>query len=213
MPLVLALFATQAHCQTVINGSFEDSTGMIYNPSAIGNHYAGVTPGWDWTPSASTPAAAGVNHIHKDYNMAPTGVTGDYFLEGGNAGSLGILSQDILGFTPGQGYILYFDWGNRQDANPLRNAYNFIVSIGGESFSRSGVTDGGIINMTPASITFIAGPSGMETLAVEFLDPGDGNNSATIGTFDNFSLATVPEPSASAMLVIGLILLLKRRQR
>lgn len=212
---LMLLPAFSASAQTVLNGSFEDQSGMTFVTDFRGDFYDGASPGWVWTADAANPTANGVNHIHRDFTGSPISVTGDYFLEAGNANALGVLSQDISGFTPGTGYILSFDWGNREDTDPNRYAYNFSVSIGGETFSRSGPTGGGVINFTTEELLFKAS-STVETLSITFADPGDGLNSATIGALDNFSLAAapVPEPGTAAFLgIAGAALFLRRRRR
>ncbi len=210
--LLLASLPTLASAQTVVNGSFEDGSGMTFSSGTRGDFYSGTPAGWTFSPDPTKAGSSVVNLIKSDYILSPAGVTGDYYLEAGNARHAGTLSQVVSGFKLGQSYRLSFDWGNREDSNSLRNAYDFDITIAGQSFSRKGDASEGITNMSAASIFFKA-TSISETISIVMNDPSDGNNSATMGAFDDFQITQVPEPSSTALLGLGALGLMLRRNR
>lgn len=182
---------------TVVNGGFEDTTGM----TPAGNFYQGSIPGWTFsgvTAEIATTTAHG----------APAGVTGNNFLEAfvTDPNGLGTLSQTVSGMTIGQDYQLTFDWGNRADLGDDQN-YEFEVSIAGQTFSQFGTDP---VDMTGASIPFTA-TSNSETIAITFYYPG--SFSYTDGAFDNFAINQVPEPSSTALIGLGGLAILLRRRR
>lgn len=183
---------------TVINGGFEDTTGM----TPVGNFYQGSTiPGWSFsgfTAEIATISAFGT----------PTGVTGTNYLEvfRTDPNGLGTLSQTVSGMTVGQDYELTFDWGNRAHIGGDQN-YEFDVSIAGQSFSQFGTDP---VDMTSETIPFTA-TSTSETIGITFYFPS--SFSETDGAFDNFAINQVPEPSSTVLIGIGgLALILKRRR-
>ncbi|MFK7911689.1 MAG: PEP-CTERM sorting domain-containing protein [Akkermansiaceae bacterium] len=184
---------------TVINGGFEDITGMTPN----GDFYQGGTiPGWSFsgiTAEVATTSAFGT----------PAGVTGNNYLEVfvTDPNGLGTLSQTVSGMTIGQDYKLTFDWGNRADLGADQN-YEFDVSIAGQTFSQFGTDP---VDMTSAMIPFTASNTS-ETIGITFYFPG--SFSYTDGAFDNFAINQVPEPSSTALIGLsGLGLIFRRRRQ
>ncbi len=182
---------------TVINGGFEDTTGMTQN----GEFFTGSIPGWTFsgiTAEIATTAAYG----------SPAGVTGNNHLEAfvTDPGHLGTLSQSIAGFNVGQDYILTFDWGNREDLGQDYD-FEFDVAISGQTFSQYGTTP---LDMSSAQIEFTAANT-TETIDITFHYPG--NYSYTDGALDNFAVSTVPEPSSTALIgIAGMAMILRRRK-
>ncbi|MEM7476845.1 MAG: PEP-CTERM sorting domain-containing protein [Planctomycetota bacterium] len=192
LPAVLLAFASMGsllQADTIVNGSFEDTSGLV---TTLSPHVlAGVPHGWtssqDWQITSTSLV---------------TGGDGSFFLEWGNPGTgdghvynntfpLSI-SQSITGLTPGTEYALSFYLGARSGTG----AYSVEVDFGSSTFSASGSATEAlterILLHTPTSAT--------ETLTIT-------QNSGGLGAaFDNFTLSStaVPEPSSIALFSVCL---------
>lgn len=204
--------AGMSHGATILNGSFEDGIST--------SSFVSVIPsGWNYTDNSGggSPGSGQVHVVNKSYttpqtpvNYYPGNVDGNYFMEGTLPGSYGVLWQDVAGLTPGQEYRVDFLWGNRWQSDgvtsPTQNTFDFEISMGGSTFAASGDTGTGL---QPGYITFIAGPSGTERLAIDMKATATYSN----GAFDNFVLNPVPEPSGMLMAGLAGMLAVMRRRR
>lgn len=229
-PVVLAAallaFSPIVNAQTIINGSFEDTSGMTGSIN-----FMGVPIGWTYTDASgfTAPHIPTVQAINKDWSSSATTITsayypenvdGNYYMEGTGKlsspyddtddWSQGTLWQDVSGLTVGQEYRLDFLWGNRWHMNDWSDpvsyaAYDFTISMGGEEFSRNG--DEGI-GLLADHIIFIASDT-TERLSIEMKH----TQSQTNGAFDNFVLSPTPEPSGALLVALtGALALLRRRR-
>ena len=187
----LSAFAYPAAAAPIIvNGSFEDTTGLTDNI----DFFDGVPIGWSFTGNI-------VQLLTSSITDAPSGIDGDLYLEindSGEPGPFGTLSQSVTGLTVGQEYEVAFLWGNR--GSFPNDSYDFTVAMGGATFSRSG---SGLVNLTAASIQFLASSS-TEELRIIFNDPGV--STVTGGGLDAFEIQAVdavPEPSTTALLSLS----------
>lgn len=197
--LVAAAFMTGgANATTIINGSFEDITGMADS----GTFANGVPVGWTYVGGGGF----GVQVLESP-PFAPSGVDGLRYVESyAGPAEIGTLSQVVAGLTIGTTYELSFLWGNRQDA------FDMEVAMGGNSFAVSGT---GLIDMVAESFQFVAS-STSETLALTW-----NFGTEVSGALDNFELSQVggpvdvAEPAVPASLGLGLLglYLLRRRNR
>lgn len=128
---LICLLAGNVNAATIVNGSFEDLTGL--------SGFDGVPVGWTFTGTQVQVLNSSV--------YGPSGADGFYYVEIYNSSDLGTLSQTVTGLTVGQEYKLSFLWGNRL------NPFDITVEMGGSSFNQSGT---GVISMTPASFFFTA---------------------------------------------------------
>ena len=187
----VVILTCAAHGQTVINGDFEDTTGM----TDVGISYVGAIPGWgengeimkvtEAASAAISTAANGDNILDFDLNATP--------------GSELSIDQVISGFIIGGQYTLNYLAGNRGAAP------NSVVSIAGESNTHSFTEQ---TAFAPASITFTATDVN-ETLRIDFVS----FNSTLKGNFDNFSITQVPEPSSALLTLLGSFCFITRRRR
>ena len=200
---------SSAGAQTIVNGDFEDLTGLTSIGSS-GQIFRGPSPaGWTWTPGGAGGAVAGIDVL--DYALGgsptPNANSGTYYFEVATRGDFGVLSQDISGFTVGQQYELNFDWGNRFGGDPTTSSFDFTVSIDGESFSQSAV-NGSQLGLFSQSILFTASSSNL-TLSLDLLD----QDTFSGGAFDNFTVTAVPEPSSALLLGLSALGFIGRRKR
>ena len=176
---VLATFHSTTNAATIVNGSFEDTSGMIDFTS----NFDGVPVGWSFSGNQV--------QVLKSPPFAPSGVDGENYVEMYNTADLGTLSQDVNGLIFGQEYELSFLWGNRT------SAFDITVEMGGTSFNASG---SGLVNMTSASLIFTVANT-IETLSITWNDPGDYGVS---GALDAFRISAVPLPAGVWLLLSAL---------
>lgn len=186
--VAVVCMAGSASATTIINGSFEDVTGLS-GGGAVSN---GEPVGWTYTGGGGF----GVQVLASP-PFTPSGVDGLRYVESyAGPAEIGTLSQVVAGLTIGTTYELSFLWGNRQDA------FDMVVAMGGNSFAVSGT---GLINMTAESFQFVAS-STSETLALTW-----NFGTEVSGALDNFELSQVggpvevAEPAVPASLGLGLL--------
>lgn len=165
--------------QTVVNGDFEDLTGL----TGPGNYLFGNLAGWGEVVQLISTNANPLIY-------SPT--NGAYALDWEDSlGTSLILDQVISGFTAGQMYTLSYEVGNRGlSVAPT-------ISIGGVSVTH---TMSGIVNMAPTSFQFTATGTS-QTLTVDFRG---GFSSSIRGNFDNFVVTPLPIPEPNAAVLIGI---------
>jgi hypothetical protein len=178
LTVILATGSAVANAFSIVNGSFEDITGM----SDLGTFANGVPPGWSFTGTE-------VQALQSP-PFAPSGVDGSYFIEILSSPLVGTLSQTVMALTIGQEYELSFLWGNRV------GGYDFTIEMGGSSFSESG---SGIVNMIADSFTFTATATS-EDLNLTWHDSAAVTHCG--GALDAFVLT--PEPTTALLLAAGL---------
>ena len=191
--IALVAYAAPSSAITIVNGSFEDISGMVDS----GDYANGTPNGWTFTGLEV--------QILKSPPFAPTGVDGERYVEMSGGTDWGVLSQVVTGLTVGHDYELSFLWGNRQ------SAFNMTVEMGGQSFATSGT---GVANMTAQTLQFTAANTS-ETLALEWLTPN-----GVSGALDAFELidldaaqVEIPAPPNLAILGLGLAGLVAIRRK
>ncbi len=191
--LALTVSMSNVNAITIVNGSFEDITGMTDN----GSYANGIPTGWSYT--GTTLQAL------KSPPFSPSGVDGDYYIEIYSSPDFGTLSQIVTGLTIGQEYELSFLWGNRM------LGYDFTIEMGGSSFNESG-TD--LVNMIAESFAFTA-TAMSEDLNLTWND--SGLDSVSGGALDAFVLTetgpSIPEPTTLLLMGFGLAGIGYRRRK
>lgn len=92
----------------VVNGSFEDTTGLT--PTSFG--FVGDIPGW-------TNTGTGTPEVVNSGVVGMPSSDGDYWIDSGTLANRNIdISQDIQGLTDGETYMLSFDAGQWDTPSP-----------------------------------------------------------------------------------------------
>lgn len=199
--LLLACQPVTANSIQIINGDFEDVSGMSVTTPEV---FTGIPNGWEFSrlPGGTSDT---VQVLDYGFVGSPVNGEGDYYLEGHQEFAAGTLFQTLSGFSIGETYQLFFLWGNRGLTG--KDEYEFAVRIADIEFARSGV---GPVELRPVSLDFIA-TSETHQLAIDFFDPGAGE-SDTMGAFDHFSIVLIPEPCSLLLCAcIGWTVLGKRQ--
>ena len=199
----------------VVNGDFEsDTVSFSVWPGYTGNGNPDDLSGW------TGEGGRGVNPITNDAearDLAPFRDNGDNetfvaFLQGNSS-----IQQDVTGLHVGTDYVLSLDFNSRNccgDAPVAEILLNDIV-VGSSAglFPDPGAIPpvGGTEAWYHADIDFTA-PETSLTLKISS-GPSAGGDATLI--VDNISIEAIPEPSATALLLCGLIgaLAIRRRRR
>lgn len=172
-------------------GNPQQVTDFTNSQGNVGQHNYGINPGNE----GSAP--------FRDNGNDNTNVL--FIQDGSN-----VLSQNISGFTYGHTYELDFDYNAR---NCCGGTAGINVSIAG--YGTGNVVDSPVGGSNPyhaGVVTFLAGPSGTETLTIKKYDAVAGDSTAL---YDNFVIKEIaaPEPASLGLLGISGISLLARRRR
>lgn len=203
--LAIALASAQSWAATIIqNGSFEtfsdwDATCPA-GPTQCAQFNAGNSGLAGWTVGAG-----GVDVVGTPWPAAD----GSYSLDL-NAESAGSISQSFS-TTPNQSYRLSFELG----ANYLFAPPYLTTKVG--TLSVGNLIDQVLSFSNPTMYAFpgVAAPMGWETMTFDFVATGSettltftGLNAGAAGlALDNVSVSAIPEPSALALTLAGLVLL------
>jgi hypothetical protein len=213
-----ALSFSAAHAapvNLVTNGGFETLTNGV---GQINGKYTTAT---GWTSSGynfvfnganadtvGAPGASGTVKLWGNNGLTYSPVGGN-FLGADGAYLVGAITQSISGLTVGQQYNLSFYWaGAQQYGFSGVTTENWTVSLGNQSFKTATVTDAshGFTGWMQQSFTYTATST---SALLSFLAAGTPAGEPPFSLLDGVKLTAVdvPEPSSTALFVVGLVLL------
>lgn len=169
----------------IVNGSFEDTTGMVAQP--YGHSGTGSVPGW----SESTGTAEINLHADSRGGLSATDGSNWLDLEGG-PGQQHLIGQDVAGITDGDTYVIQFDIGdlaNADDDTANDNAVEVIWN--GEIIATINPSDGDWQSYE----FFVVGGSGNGSNRLEF--QGSGAADAEGVSIDNVQMYETVEGSGA----------------
>jgi len=201
------LFADDAGQQFVDRNSSGDNSGALpYNATAndrIMSLSAQINPG---TSDNNAWTAIGFRQNAADNNISSAGVlwvllreNGNYVLHADEAGGVNNVSTGIVaGFNAGAFNNVELIWDRRINVAHLLVNGQIVLS----DFDLNATADDGLFDPTVGGVGFS-------------MTSGEADGSANAARVDDFMLTSVlvPEPSALAMLSLGLITLARRRTR
>ncbi|WP_137701256.1 beta strand repeat-containing protein [Marimonas lutisalis] len=188
---VLADDLTGTGPNLIVNGSFEDTTGMSSVP--IGYFSTGSMPGW----TNDNPAEQ-IN-VHNDGRGGLTATDGANWLDlEGAAGEQLTISQDVSGVTDGAVHVPTFDVGDISDANDGTASDNTLTVIwNGEVIANIDPSDGSWTSYKFA----VVGGSGDGTDRLTFVS-GGSNDSLGVSV-DNVSLQLADTATGGDDTILG----------
>jgi hypothetical protein len=199
---LMALLATDARANLVLNGEFQSPTvGSGFQTFAVGS--TGITS-WTVVSGVANPGSGSVDLISPTYFPSSDGVGQSVDLDGtGSSNVTGGISQSITGLITGATYTLQFFYAN----NPAGASSSANVSIGSLTTS---ITHSGSVGTSLATMNYTTGTYTFTALGTTQLlsfvstDPSADQNGIVL---DNVSinLLSVPEPASCAMLGLGLL--------
>jgi hypothetical protein len=203
--LVLGTLAAPAWADiTVINPSFEMTSGLNFSGPTFGKWNLGPIPGWDLTGEGGSWQPDTV--AARSYSSVPDGITVAY----SNGGSI---SQTLdASLIPNTTYNLSVDVGHRRDG--LDPNYTIAIYAGSELLDSLTGSNGSIPIGTFAdeTLTFTSG----EKVAPGMLKIVLSSNGGPQTAFDDVRLTAfaLPEPASLSLLAVGcgLILFVFRRR-
>lgn len=169
----------------IVNGSFEDTTGMNTSPSWGYIGTGGVMPGW-------TDANGNAMDVDRSGRFGLSATDGANWLDlEGEAGQHMVIGQNVTGITDGDAYVLRFDVGdyaNSDDGTIFDNRVQVIWN--GEVMATLDPADGG---WTTYEFTLIGG-SGDGSNRLTFA--GQGRDDPFGASLDNIRVFATTEGSA-----------------
>ena len=233
MAVALALSASTAQAQNLVNGGFEGvgavntGNGWTVNPITLTSGpggASGVDQGWATFggDAGATASQSSVAALSGTYSLLETVNAGNNW---GPAGAYQIIS----GITPGQKYT--FDvWAMTDTANDAYAAgAGFLVQLGFENSALGGIStvenpgnNVGISAALPSSLgvwqqysVSATAPAGYTDAIVYLMFQDNGTATATENLYIDNAVLAVPEPATIALLGMGLALplyLIRRRK-
>lgn len=212
------LVGTAAQATTVnlvANGDFETTTNGVgqINAHTVATGWTSTGYNFLFAPNtADTTGTYGGLTLWGPGKGAANGLvnspTGGNFLAADGAYGVAPISQTITGLVAGKTYDLGFYWAAAQQSGYTGlNTEQWIVSLGGQTISTSVYNNAshGFSGWMHESFTYTA-TSTSEVLS--FLARGTPTGEPPFSLLDGVSLtANVPEPSTTALIVGGLVLL------
>ncbi len=186
------------------NGGFENNAGYV-NTSPTPNQYGVVASPLGWTVTSGRTTYLGSNA--GGAWVMPNG-TGDWAMQTDGEGSPVTMHQDFISVAA-TGYRLNYDYWTRS-FGPLSApiTVSIIDTVTNTSIYSASYTLPTSDTMGAVSQMFTGTGN---NLRLEIADKSRNNNNVAV--FDSFSVTAVPEPSSGALLGLGALGLLARRER
>lgn len=211
---ITAIFIISARGQGFLNLNFESAQNLPGNPPIPdGVQVAAANALPDWAAYNGPNSLAFINYVSNYISGVSTSVT----LEGGSLALSGNLSVELFsggsisqtGMVPESAESLQFEARGPGPGDSIPQAAGFSVTLGGQTLSYSAFSEGSGYTIYGADI-----PADMngQMEALTFLIQGGESGQVQLDNIE-FSSMSVPEPSASAFLGLGAILVGLRRCR